>query len=89
MRPRVCAISGSGALHNENEVAGETACPTRDNRGVYGLGRAGGYACRVYQTMPNSAVYDRGLTKCVPLKVERKLYRATTFVMFTAVNCAR
>src|SRR4051812_15903079 len=34
------------------------------------------------------AVYALGLTKCVPLKVERKLYSATLFVRFTALNLA-
>lgn len=37
-------------------------------------------------TYPICAVYVRGVMKCVPLKVDRKLYRATSFATFNTVS---
>ena len=41
---------------------------------------------RFENTTPVVSMHDRGVMKCVPLKVDRKLYNATSFAKFNTDN---
>jgi hypothetical protein len=40
----------------------------------------------IYNLNPTCALHDRGVTKCVPLNVDRRLYNETALVILTTVN---